>query len=324
MAVKKFDFTKGNVAQGQVASPAPGQSAVLSMLTGGVSQQFAILPVEMLDTYPDQNMYSMGEDELQWLTESVAEKGVLQPIAVRTKSSGRYEILAGHRRTEAARRAHVAAVPAIVYTGLDDGGAEYIFHATNLGSRSGLKPSERAHAYAAIERIMAQKNLLGARTTAAIADETNENVRTIQRYKKLLELPEQMQQHIDAERVPLTAATSLARMSHITLRRLAADLDENPQQMLTGTLVAELLEKEVACGATVLTAAQIIAVLRPKSAQKQRTEKPDKAEQKKTGAPAFKLDFAPIAHFFQAGVTKQEAEAHVMKALEFFNTYCNK
>ena len=75
-----------------------------------------LLPIEHLEPNPDQPRKSFSEAELAELAESIAEKGVLQPLLVRPLAgeTGRYQIVAGERRWRAAQRARIHEAPCIV------------------------------------------------------------------------------------------------------------------------------------------------------------------------------------------------------------------
>ena len=184
---KNFNFKKPNMA-------APSQGAANAELAKmlGVSTETAVphlrqiemLKIEFLDTHPLQHCYSMNEDELDWLAENVRQNGVMEPIHVQAKANGRYTIIAGHRRTEASRRAGLTEIPAIVEQ-LDEDSAVIMFDSTNLGQRRSLSPGERAAAYMRIEKAAANKALDQRKTTAIISEITGDHVRTIHRYKRL-------------------------------------------------------------------------------------------------------------------------------------------
>ena len=72
------------------------------------------LPVEQISPNPRNPRDSFAEDELEDLTRSVREKGVVQPLLVRTLEEGRYELIAGERRWRAAQRAGLDMVPVVV------------------------------------------------------------------------------------------------------------------------------------------------------------------------------------------------------------------
>lgn len=201
----------------------------------------------------------------------------------------------------------------MVYSGLDDDAATYIFHATNAYGRDGLLPSEKAYAYAEIERVL-KKNINGMKTTQAIADETGESTRTIQRYKKLLELSEPLVKMVDNGRISLRAAGVLADLNVNTQNRLAEDLRDNEQQVMTIELAKALVEREKDGQEISLSAQQVANVLRPQKAKKTANT----PEQKTRG---FKLEIELFADFLPESITKKEAIERITEALRQFNEY---
>ena len=104
------------------------------------------LDVDAIDPNPQQPRRSFDEAELQELQDSIAEHGVLQPVLVaRVSGSLRYQLIAGERRWQAARRAGLAQVPAVVREVTGD---EYLILALveNL-QRADLNPLEAAAAF---------------------------------------------------------------------------------------------------------------------------------------------------------------------------------
>lgn len=105
------------------------------------------LPIELIRPNPDQPRKTITESELEALSESIAEKGVVQPILVRPiKGEGEaYEIVAGERRWRAAQKARLHDIPALVRE-LTDKETLEIGIVENV-QRSDLNPVEEAHAY---------------------------------------------------------------------------------------------------------------------------------------------------------------------------------
>lgn len=104
------------------------------------------LPIELIRPNPDQPRKRIGEAELEALAESIAEKGVVQPILVRPVENGEaYEIVAGERRWRAAQKARLHDIPALVRE-LTDKETLEIGIVENV-QRSDLNPVEEAHAY---------------------------------------------------------------------------------------------------------------------------------------------------------------------------------
>jgi len=95
--------------------------------------------------------------KLDALVNSIKESGVLAPIIVRPKG-GKYEILSGHNRTEAARLAGLTSIPAIIRKRLTDDDARLIVTITNLIQRSFSDLSHSERAAALTEHYNAVKN----------------------------------------------------------------------------------------------------------------------------------------------------------------------
>lgn len=101
-------------------------------------------PIEAVHPNPDQPRRDFNEAELRELAESIAEKGIIQPLIVRTHPSkpGEYEIVAGERRWRAAQRAKVHEVP-IVLRQFSDTEVLEVAIIENI-QRSNLNPIEEA------------------------------------------------------------------------------------------------------------------------------------------------------------------------------------
>jgi ParB family chromosome partitioning protein len=111
-------------------------------------QELRDLPIELIVPNPTQPRRRFDEDALQALADSLSERGVLQPVLVRPKPGGTYEIVAGERRWRAAQIAGMETVPALVRARED---AEVIELALieNM-AREDLSPIEEARACAAL------------------------------------------------------------------------------------------------------------------------------------------------------------------------------
>ena len=73
-----------------------------------------LIPIERISPNPDQPRKQFVQDDLDDLAASIKEKGVLQPLIVRARDGGNYEIVAGERRWRAAQMAQLHALPVIV------------------------------------------------------------------------------------------------------------------------------------------------------------------------------------------------------------------
>ncbi len=103
------------------------------------------IPVDRLTTNPLQPRTVFADVSLAQLADSIRQRGVLQPIIVRPKIDGQYELVAGERRWRAAKLAGLTAIPAIVRD-VTDAQALELALIENL-QREDLAPLERAAAY---------------------------------------------------------------------------------------------------------------------------------------------------------------------------------
>ena len=105
------------------------------------------LEIDSLVPFPNQPFNPYKEDEMAKMVESIQENGIISPIIVRPKEDGEtYEIISGHNRVEACRRAGICKIPSFIRE-VDDDTAIILMVDSNLRQREKLKPSEKAKAY---------------------------------------------------------------------------------------------------------------------------------------------------------------------------------
>jgi ParB family chromosome partitioning protein len=128
-----------------------GLEAILSVSSEGErtrEDELRELPVELISPNPKQPRRRFDQEALVALAGSMDERGVLQPVLVRPRAGGTYELIAGERRWRAARMAGLEAIPALVR---QRGDAEAVELALieNM-AREDLSPIEEARACAAL------------------------------------------------------------------------------------------------------------------------------------------------------------------------------
>ena len=126
------DVTEEQVA---AASQAPRQADLL-------------VPIERIIPNPDQPRRDFTQDQLEELAASIREKGVIQPLIVREKDGGTYEIVAGERRWRASQMAQLHELPVVVRS-YDDTEVLEIAIIENI-QRADLNPVEEAAGYRAL------------------------------------------------------------------------------------------------------------------------------------------------------------------------------
>ncbi len=106
---------------------------------------YQVLPIYKIEPNPDQPRQDFDPEELEALSQSIAQHGVIQPLTVRQLKSGYYQIIAGERRWRAARLAELKELPAVVIEA-DDKKTMELALIENL-QRQDLNPIEEATGY---------------------------------------------------------------------------------------------------------------------------------------------------------------------------------
>ncbi|MBF0467328.1 MAG: ParB/RepB/Spo0J family partition protein [Desulfamplus sp.] len=143
---------------------------------------------------------SFSEEELERLTNSVIEQGILQPLLVRKQKQGGYELIAGERRLRAAKRANLDHVPAIVKDLTDEQMLE-VSIIENV-QRSNLNPLEEADAY---HRLISEFQY----TQEMVAQKIGKNRSTIANFLRLRALPEPVMQSLANEEISMGHARAI-------------------------------------------------------------------------------------------------------------------
>lgn len=147
-------------------------------------------------------------DKFLELVDSIKENGIIQPILVRPTDNGKYEILAGHCRTEAARRNNLDEVPAFILD-VDDYTATKLMAHTNIYGRDEILPSEKAKAY---RMCLDQEKKLGNNRTdvAESIGAGKDSKRQVQRYVRLSYLSDAFLAMIDNKKLTVQIGVELA------------------------------------------------------------------------------------------------------------------
>jgi ParB family chromosome partitioning protein len=186
----------------------------LEVLLGGAGEpELAHLPVEMIHPNPRQPRRRFDHEATSGLADSIRAQGVVQPVLVRVRPAGGYELIAGERRWRAAREAGVASVPALVREA-DERDALLLGLVENV-AREQLSPVEEARAYAL---LMDEFEL----SLGEIGERVGRSKPSVSNRLRLLELPDDVLAML--ERGELSeghARAVLAVQGHEDRRRLA-------------------------------------------------------------------------------------------------------
>lgn len=181
----------------QLAPLAPPQ-------TSTVGEGLATLAIADIQPHPGQPRRHFDDEALEELAQSIAARGVIQPIIVRPLENGRYQLVAGERRWRAAQKAKLHEIPAIVRT-LDEADVTALALIENL-QREDLNPVEEAQAY---QRLGDDQNL-SQQEIAKLVDKSRSHVANMLR---LLALPPQVLAYVQDGRLSMGHARALVPVS---------------------------------------------------------------------------------------------------------------
>ena len=165
----------------------------------------------------------VDNEEMDQLTWSILTQGLLTPLVVRPLENGEYEVISGHRRLHACKKAGIETVPALI-TDMDRDAAAIALVDSNL-HREKILPSEKAFAYKmkmdAMKRQGQRTDLTSGqvgpklRTDEIVAEEANDSARQIKRYIRLTNLTPGILDMVDEGRIALTPAVELSYLTDV-------------------------------------------------------------------------------------------------------------
>ena len=201
------------------SAPRRGLGRGLEVLVGGLeaaSAELLELPLEAVHPNPNQPRKRFDGEAGSGLAESIKREGVIQPLLVRPRAAGGYEIVAGERRWRAARDVGLATVPAVVREH-DDRDTLLVGLIENV-AREQLSPVEEARAYAVLLDEFAL-------SLGEVSDRVGRSKPAVSNRIRLLDLPDDVLGMV--ERGLLTeghARAVLAVPDHEGRRRLAREI----------------------------------------------------------------------------------------------------
>lgn len=200
--------------------------------------QVMMIPVDCIRANPEQPRKLFHDDELEELTNSIREYGVLQPILLRKTENGQqYTIVAGERRYRASCQAGLTEIPAIIRN-LEEEQAALIALIENV-QRENLSYIEEARAY---RKLMEDFGL----TQAEIAQRVGKQQSTISNKIRILALPDDIQELLAVHGLTERHARALLRISDEAERRKLIDkiVKNNLNVKQTEKLVDEFLASQ--------------------------------------------------------------------------------
>ena len=228
--------------------------------------------IEKLHAFENHPYKVQDNEEMERLAESMREHGVLSPIIVRPKENteDEYEIISGHRRVMASKKAGMTEVPALIVS-LDRHAAAIVLVDSNL-HREHILPSEKAFAYKMKLEAMKHQGwrsdltstqvVSKSRTDEAVGADNGDSREQVRRYIRLTNLIPEILEYVDEGRISFTPAVELSYLNEQEQYDLLEQMEINDctpslsqacrfkkisyEQGLTPEVISEIMSEEKA------------------------------------------------------------------------------
>lgn len=264
------------------------------------------ISIEKLYPFEGHPYKVLDNGEMETLTESVHNEGILSPLIVRPlENTDEFEVISGHRRLHAAQRAGLSEIPALVYE-ISREEAAIMLVDSNL-HREHILPSEKAFAYKMKMEAMSRQgqrtditsNQVGRKleTAEIIGNTSGESKNQVRRYIRLTYLLPELLQLVDDGKIALTPAVEL---SYLPEKAQTCLLEEMRRNDCTPSLSQAIrLKKEYQ--AKTLTVPKLRSIM---------------GEEKANQKDRLKIPMERIRKFFPNSYTPIQIEEAVIKLCE--------
>ena len=261
-----------------------------------------VIPIAKLHPFEGHPYKVLDNEEMEMLTESVQNEGVLSPLTVRPlEGTDGYEVISGHRRLHAAQKAGLSEVPALVYE-ISREEAAIMLVDSNL-HREHILPSEKAFAYKLKMEAMKHQGRTSPQvgeklvTAEKVGADGGDSKNQVLRYVRLTHLIPELLQLVDDGKIALTPAVEL---SYLPEKAQTCLLEEMRRNDCTPSLSQAIrLKKEYQ--AKTLTVPKLRSIM---------------GEEKANQKERLKIPMERIRKFFPKSYTPNQIEEAVVKLCE--------
>ncbi len=271
------------------------------------------IKLNLIDNFPNHPYHVFDDADMGELVESIKANGLLNPIIVRSKADGHYELISGHRRKRAYEILGLDKIKSVIVD-VDDNEAVILMVDSNC-HRSKILPSEKAFSYKMkLDAIKSQGKrtdmtstqvVSKLRSNEQIGKETNESRETVRRFIRLTYLVPELLQFVDSGRMKMQPAIELSYLDEESQRDLVDIIDDTDvfpsfsqtvrmrkvfnNGKLTYELIAEIMSE-------------------------------DKANQK----PRYRFSVEKLNLYLPSDLNDKQAEEYVLKALSHYKKYIER
>lgn len=213
-----------------------------ALLGEDIDKNIQEIPVNQIDANPNQPRKAFNEETLKKLEQSIKKYGVVQPVIVRKKDNGNYELIAGERRLRAAKNAQLEKIPVVIKE-YDNRESAEIALIENL-QREDLNPIEEGKAY---ESIIKKYDL----TQEEMSQIAGKSRSYITNTLRLLTFPDAIQKLLQSKKLttgqarPLLALKTVAEQLKLAKKIVEEGLSARQVEKILGKKTTPKPKKEV-------------------------------------------------------------------------------
>lgn len=271
------------------------------------------VPIDQIDEFPDHPFRVEMDDDMKALIESIESNGLIDPLILRVKEDGRYEVIAGHRRKKACEYLGKTEVPAETRK-MSREDATIMMVESNL-HRSKILPSEKAFAY---KMLLEAKKRQGKRTdltsspmetrlraSEVISKEYGDSRAQVDRYIRLTELTTGILDMVDQDKMGIRPALEI---SYLKKEEQEVLLDTMRITESTPTHSQAIKLRNLSENGKLST--QFIRNILSE-------EKPNQKEQ-------IKVRYELASQYLPREMAFSDYESYILRALQFYRQYQDK
>lgn len=189
------------------------ESKLVSASTNKADYPVMDINIELIDEFPEHPFKVIDDEEMDKLAANIAEYGVLHPGIIREAGNGRYQMISGHRRLYASRKAGKVTMPARIMN-LSDDEATILMADANFLQRVEIMPSEKAKAYKKkYDAIKSQGKKGTGNSLKTLGEAAGESDKTVQRFIRLSYLSDDLLELVDVNKLGVKQGVEISYLS---------------------------------------------------------------------------------------------------------------
>lgn len=266
------------------------------------------IDISNIDNFPNHPFKVLENEDMNNLINSVKLNGIINPLVVRKKDDGRYELISGHRRKFAGELLGLDKLPCIVRDVTDEEATIMMVDSNN--QREKILPSEKAFAYKMKYDALKHQGKTSGQfdrklSSEIIGNQVGESEKTIRRYISLTKLNKKILDMVDIERIALSPAYQLSFLKPEEQEIL---LDYMEMYDATPTQSQAIQLKELS-KENKLTSKEIESIIEK--------EKPNQL-------PKLRISESKIRNVLPKNINENKVEDYILKSIEFYTKYLKK